>query len=373
MSLWEVNNRGLLPSQDPLTSIVSKEEKYIPLVARLENISHVLPHWINDRKVREELVYSLRTVSDLLDYNFLTNQSDAILERLMLMFSFMANAYVFADKESEAERLPTDISIPLTILAEKLGRKPILSYTSYFLYNWEKIDNDEIIKYDNIHPLNGFTFDQIDYETIKLMVDLEASGQEGITACCDIISNEYYPRIDDTRQKHTQTYVQMNDVLTKIFVSLAKMNVSIKRFNECTENYLNNKKLHSRYFKSFENIKYEGKYEDQLKIVPIDESLLPYSLYAILMALEICPDSHKKIEYENLPSAHQDFFKNLHSKTAKNHTESIGLRFLACADSSLREIYNECIGEIYQLAEKNLFPKSFGLSSSKELLTQYVI
>ena len=374
MSLWEVKDRGLLPSTDPLTSIVAKDEKYVPLVAHLENIVGVLPHWIVDRKVREELVFSLRDVSYLIDTNFLLNQSEAILERLLHIFSFMANAYVYAEKENMANRIPSEIAIPLNVLAEKLSRKPILSNISYFVYNWQKIDAEEPIEYNNIRSLSNFSFQQEECEIIKLMVALEASGQEGVKACCEILEGNF-------GRKNHEIKVAYNDILTKLFVSLAKMNAAVKKFNEFFDLFKTDSKesevsgIYSRYLSSFNNIVFEGCFDNKPINISSDFSLFPNSLTAILMVLEMDSilDSQNKVKDQNLPVSHRNFFESLHQKIAKNDAESLGLRVISQAESSLHEIYNECIGEIYQLYQKNSFFFSDAVSSHKDILKQHML
>jgi hypothetical protein len=381
MSFWEVKNRGFLSSQDPLSSLVIKDEKYIPAVARLENISSVLPYWIEDRKVREELVSTLRDISPLLDANFLLNQNEATTERLMHLFSYMASAYVFAEYECPANRIPSEIAVPLTKIAEKLSRKPIISYTDGFLTNWEKIDQDEPIEFDNLKSLSNFTSKSHESDFVAFNIELEAAAADGISSCCELIEGSW------SKQNNQFNVVMANDILTKIFVSLSKMNKSIKKFKEkhqkgsglgcqcghllcatprvcpicetCTSEIYKNYFLGiQKYTFSLVDIIFEGCFYNK-PVTISNGNIRPPSpqscvFLSFLTALELS-DKFSEVQqlvgfYEdNSPVAHREFIKKLCSKVSENVSEGFGLRDISKNEATLKEIYNECVTELSSL------------------------
>ena len=55
------------------------------------------------------------------------------------------------------DRLPAAIAVPLVELAKRVGRPPILSYASYCLHNWRRLDPAGPIALDNIALLQNFS------------------------------------------------------------------------------------------------------------------------------------------------------------------------------------------------------------------------
>ncbi len=137
--MWDIRGRGFLPENDPI--------KVIPNVA-LEGIAKQLPDWIEARRVREEVVYHLRQYP--VSESWLGRLSHDESERALLIYSFLSAAYVYARYEEPATRLPNEIARPLYNLSKRKGRKPILSYASYFLYNGWLVDPEHTVAVCNI-------------------------------------------------------------------------------------------------------------------------------------------------------------------------------------------------------------------------------
>lgn len=54
--------------------------------------------------------------------------------------------------------LPRNIAVPLNNVSKKLSMKPFMEYAlSYALYNWERIDPNKGIVYDNLKLIRKFT------------------------------------------------------------------------------------------------------------------------------------------------------------------------------------------------------------------------
>jgi hypothetical protein len=129
MSMWDITDLGFLGVNDPLRAVATTNEKYIPLVARLETMPYMLAHWIEGRRVREEIVHALRQAPiDEGFFNVCPVQDETGLERLMHLYSYMGSAYVYARYENPATHIPPEIAVPLVRIAQKLDRRPILSY-----------------------------------------------------------------------------------------------------------------------------------------------------------------------------------------------------------------------------------------------------
>ena len=71
----------------------------------------------------------------------------------MSHLSFIAHAYIWGAK-NPSKVLPEVIARPWVQLSNILGRPPILSYASYCLDNWYRINPKENISLENVGLLN---------------------------------------------------------------------------------------------------------------------------------------------------------------------------------------------------------------------------
>jgi len=74
----------------------------------------------------------------------------------MRILSFIGHAYVWEVPEEPAAILPPQLAQPWHEVAEWLGRPPVLSYASYALDNWRRLDQTKPIELDNIVLLQNF-------------------------------------------------------------------------------------------------------------------------------------------------------------------------------------------------------------------------
>ena len=77
------------------------------------------------------------------------------LERAMLLYSYIAHAYMWGKKEVE-NIIPAQLSITWFAISEKLERPPILSYASYALNNWKMLDETKPFDLENIVIMQNF-------------------------------------------------------------------------------------------------------------------------------------------------------------------------------------------------------------------------
>lgn len=167
--LWNVTSeRGFLPTSNPLVSIPIHHFDNTTVVYSLENLIQNMPVFLSNRVFREELVSQMREVAE--HYNWLS--MDAIggqleYERSFFILSSFANAYVNASGESQAKRVPKEISIPLARSSFLVRRQSVLDYTSYCLYNWSKRHNG------SIEPIQTFTETTEEKNLIVAFVELE--------------------------------------------------------------------------------------------------------------------------------------------------------------------------------------------------------
>ena len=75
--------------------------------------------------------------------------SEEELETAMRTLSYLGMAYVWGEPEAPSA-LPARLAVPWHQVAAALGREPILSYASYALWNWRRIDESGPIALGNI-------------------------------------------------------------------------------------------------------------------------------------------------------------------------------------------------------------------------------
>tara|TARA_B100000886_G_scaffold231894_1_gene161921 strand:- start:144 stop:1325 length:1182 start_codon:yes stop_codon:yes gene_type:complete len=141
LSLDKENVLGFISSDQPLRYLNDKnQDEQI-----LENLACSIPKLLLTNKIRKQI--------DNLPNSFfshdLSKYSEEELRLLNVQFSFLAHAYVWGDLVP-SKVLCKAIAKPWSSISKMLGRPPILSYASYCLDNWHKINQDEGVNLDNV-------------------------------------------------------------------------------------------------------------------------------------------------------------------------------------------------------------------------------
>jgi indoleamine 2,3-dioxygenase len=159
--------RGLLPLPDPLERLPLDFEPW-------EDIAQDLPKLLVSRQIRpvlERLPVLLPT----------TLREDRQHRRAMLLLSFLGHAYVWGGPEP-ANRIPAGIAVPWYHVSQQLGRPPVLSYASYALDNWRRLDPSGPIVLGNIVLLQNFLGGLDEEWFILVHVDIEAKAAPALAA-----------------------------------------------------------------------------------------------------------------------------------------------------------------------------------------------
>lgn len=166
--MWQVKDKGFLPDCTPVKRLPIKDYNNTQFVVTLENLASNLPNFISARCIREELVVGLRQLAPVYNKPDLIDSigEEKDIERLYMLFCMFATAYVHADGEITANRVPKEISVPLARAAHLARRHPMLNYHSYILCNWSIHNN-------KIEPLVTFTNEPEETAYIAALVKLE--------------------------------------------------------------------------------------------------------------------------------------------------------------------------------------------------------
>src|ERR1700733_9303636 len=164
----EVNrDRGFLPLQDPLTRLPNAFDAW-------EEVAHQLPKLLASDQLHH-------TIRNLPIFPFDEVHDRREMERAMVLLSYLGHAYVWGGSRPETV-LPSRVAVPWHGVAERLGRPPVLSYSSYALHNFFRFDPSREIECGNIGLIQNF-LGGIDEEWFILVhVDIERKAAPAIAA-----------------------------------------------------------------------------------------------------------------------------------------------------------------------------------------------
>ncbi len=162
---------GFLANPDPLTTL---PDYFIAL----DRLGRELPALICAGRVRERA-----DALPLLDIARLERPGEC--ERALLLYATCASAYVWGGEEPRL-RLPRSLAEPLWLLAEALGRQPIIHYASNALNNWRRIDADGPIELGNLAMIQGFLSSSDESWFYLVSVAVEQAGLPALGLLCSL-------------------------------------------------------------------------------------------------------------------------------------------------------------------------------------------
>jgi indoleamine 2,3-dioxygenase len=161
--------QGFLP-QDPCENL--------PDCATLNHLGHELPKLLSARRVRR-FIDGQRELLPSVPPTWRTED----LRAAMRILSFAGHAYVWEVPDQPIGLLPPQLAKPWHEVARRLGRPPVLSYASYALDNWRRLDRTQPIQLDNIVLLQNFLggLDEEWFVVVHIQIEREAgSGLAGL-------------------------------------------------------------------------------------------------------------------------------------------------------------------------------------------------
>jgi indoleamine 2,3-dioxygenase len=159
--------RGFLPAPDPLRELPTG-------FAAWEERACELGRLIVAGRVRRAIEWL-----PLLDPAALHDGPE--LERAMLLLSFLGHAYVWGGPRP-ASRIPDVLAVPWAEVAARLERPPILSYSSYALGNWRRLERDGPFELSNLAVLQNFTGGADEDWFVLVHVAIEAAAASALGA-----------------------------------------------------------------------------------------------------------------------------------------------------------------------------------------------
>lgn len=115
----------------------------------------------------------------------------------MRLLSFAGHAYVWEVPDQPAATLPPQLAKPWHEVARELGRPPVLSYASYALDNWRRLDRANPIELDNIVLLQNFLGGQDEEWFVVIHIQIERQAGPGLTALLRAMSGAAEDKEDE--------------------------------------------------------------------------------------------------------------------------------------------------------------------------------
>jgi len=202
---YEVDaERGFLPRPDPLDCLPKE-------FAAWEEIGSELPKLMLTGRIR-----SFIRQLPLLDVARLGHDRER--KKAMVILSFIGHAYVWGEKET-VSLLPSSLAVPWHQVARMLGRPPVLSYASYVLDNWRRVDSHNPIEVGNIVLLQNFLGGQDEEWFVLIHVAIEAAAGaalEAIVAAQRAVVDEEPERVADSLATIARAVEAMNKILLRM-------------------------------------------------------------------------------------------------------------------------------------------------------------
>ena len=331
--------KGFLPEQQPskkysinnnslnlLTDLASDLPKLL-LTGQLQNKINRLKD--NELEISELLI----------------NKKPSDINLAMRHLSFIAHGYIWGDVEPN-ELLPKVISKPWVQVANELGRPPVLSYASYCLDNWYKIDADKEVSLENVALINNFLggVDEDWFVTIHVAIENQASG--AIEACMKMM--EFNSETSESEIKKQ---------LKNIHKSMIGVNNIFSRMPEKCDPYVYYHRVRPFIFGSKDNpdlklgLKYEGEFKEKPQFFRGETGAQSSIIPSLDAALGVKHSNDSLRHYLNemrdyMPPKHNQFIKDLESKSITRNLiqDSIGLQ----------RIYDDCLEEIRKFRSMHL-------------------
>jgi len=342
---------SFLPIKPPLRYFDTKKRS-------LSNISEVaseLPKLLLTSRVQSK-INSLAKNSFSVDC-LIKNKKDREINLAMAQLSFIGHAYIWGGNKPQ-NVLPEVVSNPWVKLSKYLGRPPILSYASYCLDNWYKIDKSEPISLNNVALINNFLggVDEDWFVTIHVCIE---------DAATEAIDSAYNLSLLNDKNNVNEFSLE----LKKIVKSLKKVNNIFAKMPEKCDPYVYYHRVRPYIFGTKDNpdLKEGLIYENQYQNVPqffrgetgAQSSIIPF----LDGALGIYHTNDNLRPYLNemrdyMPPKHRKMIENVEERSVAKE----------CIDKSkkLKLEYNQCLEEIRRFRAQHLeFAASYIHKQSK--------
>ena len=328
-----------LPKKDPLTKYNTASKSLL----RISNLANELPKLLLTGGVHKNI--DKLKINDLSIASLIKKNDVRELELAMVHLSFISHAYIWGSV-TPAKKLPEALAKPWVKLSEILGRPPILSYASYCLNNWYKLDKNLPISLENVALITNFLGGVDEDWFVTIHVCIENAAKTSIKAAFALSKLNENDSI--------KTYALY---LRQIIKSLKEVNLIFSRMPEKCDPYVYYHRVRPFIFGTKDNpdlkkgLIYENQYHNKPQFfrgeTGAQSSIIPF----LDAALGIYHTEDHLRHYLNemrdyMPPAHRKFIEDVEKRSnAKNFIMESEL---------LKDLYNKCLEEIRKFRAQHL-------------------
>ncbi|MEY3388047.1 MAG: hypothetical protein RI944_820 [Actinomycetota bacterium] len=195
---------GYMQNVDPVTSLPAGNEAW-------DEMGKNLPKYLMGSDFRKR-------VKELPPFNLQTLKTEGEIRRAMLVLSYIGMAYQWSDN-NPAFVIPERLAKPWYEVGKLLGRPPILSYASYSIDNWYRLDKKGPIECGNIALLQCFLGGQDEEWFILIHIDIEKKAGKVLKA----IEEAQTAVVANDADKLEKALTKMRDGIKAMYDVLARM------------------------------------------------------------------------------------------------------------------------------------------------------
>ncbi|TPX37016.1 hypothetical protein SmJEL517_g01065 [Synchytrium microbalum] len=214
---------GFLPRQDPLVKLPPSYEiledllQRMPLKLKKDGKPGLLATGGFGDAVHKELP----------EYDFSNVHDSHLLTALFRDYTFASSAYLLepcdimnrkkGDYGLGRDKLPRNLAVPLSVVAQKIGAKPFMEYAqSYSLFNWQRKDRHGDLSYENLDLIRGFAGADSEHGFILVHVAMVAhSGEQVRTtlAALEAVENDSRTKFNAALSDMLKAFQKINGVM----------------------------------------------------------------------------------------------------------------------------------------------------------------
>lgn len=325
---------GFLPEIDPLDHLPTAFDAW-------EHVAQSLPKYLMSDRFRSIVDALPPFPTDCLC-------SAPQWERAMSLLSYLGHAYVWCGPQA-ATRVPANLAVPWHAVASRLGRPPVLSYASYCLHNWRRLEPERPVEVGNIALVQGFLGGEDEEWFVLIHVDIEAQAAPAMARLLDVQA-AVVVRDEETVMTH----------LSAVATALERVNATMLRMIERCDPYIYFHRVRP-YIHGWRNhpdipqgVVYEGvaEYEGRPQTFRGEtgaQSAIVPCLDAVL-GVDHAPDELRTYLMEMrtyMPPNHQAFLAHLERGPKVRE-------FVSKGGPALKKAYNACIDEVEAFRSKHL-------------------
>ncbi|MEO9469887.1 indoleamine 2,3-dioxygenase [Parasphingorhabdus sp.] len=200
--------RGFLAASDPQD--IQLPEQLQPVVDTAMN----LPRTIVSGEVRRHI--ETLPILDLTE--FCASASLEERRAAMVHYSFLVQSYVWGEPDAP-KSLPACIASPIWMLSESIEQPPLLTYSSYVLDNWGRIDRNGPLSLSNTYMKQPFLGGQDEAWFVLIHVAIEARAGAmlaSIPTLVDACRHQDFDTLEQGLSAMTEVWDDMNDIFDRM-------------------------------------------------------------------------------------------------------------------------------------------------------------